>query len=75
MKQKRSIYLPEKSRRTQHLLSMSKKECPSCAMEIDSKATICPICAYEFPAKRFGLTITAILLLVLIIFYVIYQLR
>ena len=28
---------------------MAKKECPSCAMEIDSDANECPICGYEFP--------------------------
>lgn len=26
-----------------------QKECPSCAMEIESNATECPICGYEFP--------------------------
>ncbi len=27
---------------------MKKKECPSCAMEIDEDAKVCPICSYEF---------------------------
>lgn len=27
---------------------MKKKECPSCAMEIDADAKVCPICSYEF---------------------------
>src|ERR1700754_4566284 len=27
---------------------MAKKECPSCAMEIDADAKVCPICSYEF---------------------------
>ncbi len=27
---------------------MKKKECPSCAMEVDAEATVCPICSYEF---------------------------
>jgi RNA polymerase subunit RPABC4/transcription elongation factor Spt4 len=30
---------------------MKKKECPSCAMEINEKRKICPICSYEFPKK------------------------
>ena len=28
-----------------------KKECPSCAMEIDKSADKCPICGYEFPNR------------------------
>ncbi|EKB47362.1 hypothetical protein B879_04040 [Cecembia lonarensis LW9] len=28
------------------------KECPSCAMEVDKKAVICPICQYEFPKRN-----------------------
>jgi RNA polymerase subunit RPABC4/transcription elongation factor Spt4 len=27
---------------------MRKKECPSCAMEVDTKSKQCPICGYEF---------------------------
>lgn len=27
---------------------MKKKECPSCAMDIDADAKVCPICSYEF---------------------------
>lgn len=26
-----------------------KKECPSCAFEVDSDENECPICSYEFP--------------------------
>jgi len=29
-----------------------KKECPSCAMEIDKSAKRCPICDYEFPGSN-----------------------
>lgn len=25
-----------------------KKECPSCAMEVDAGSNVCPICSYEF---------------------------
>jgi hypothetical protein len=28
-----------------------KKECPSCAMQVDANSKVCPICAYEFPGK------------------------
>jgi len=27
---------------------MTKKECPSCAMEVDDRDHHCPICGYEF---------------------------
>jgi hypothetical protein len=33
------------------LKSMKKKECPSCAMEIDSESKVCPVCEYEFPTQ------------------------
>jgi len=33
------------------LAAMNKKECPSCAMEIDAKSKECPICGYEFPSN------------------------
>ncbi|WP_293013350.1 hypothetical protein [Mongoliibacter sp.] len=31
---------------------MKKKECPSCAMEVDDKADVCPICQFEFPKRN-----------------------
>jgi len=43
-----------------------KKECPSCAMEIDDGAATCPVCGYEFPGKRRGAASwIAILLLIM----------
>ena len=30
---------------------MKKKECPSCAMEVDADAEVCPICQYEFTSQ------------------------
>jgi hypothetical protein len=44
-----------------------KKECPSCAMEIDVDAKKCPICGYEFPAFPKGYAWIAILLVILIL--------
>ncbi len=44
--------------------SHKKKECPSCAMEIDIKAEDCPICGYEFPKSSPLLTWVAVLLIV-----------
>lgn len=46
---------------------MKKKECPSCAMEIDAKSKKCPICGYEFTdsgnLKWIALAMVIILLL------------
>ena len=33
-------------------LFMKKKECPACAMNIESDRKICPICGYEFPEDK-----------------------
>ncbi|HTL81039.1 MAG TPA: hypothetical protein VL651_05015 [Bacteroidia bacterium] len=44
-----------------------KKECTSCGMEIDEKAEVCPICQYEFPARR---NYRPLLLIMLIIIFV-----
>jgi succinate dehydrogenase/fumarate reductase-like Fe-S protein len=49
--------------------NMKKKECPSCAMEIDAKAKECPICGYEFPATNKVYQLVAILLIILFILY------
>jgi hypothetical protein len=48
---------------------MKKKECPSCAMEIDARADECPVCGYEFPSSGGVLKWAAILLAVLVLFY------
>jgi RNA polymerase subunit RPABC4/transcription elongation factor Spt4 len=46
---------------------MKKKECPSCAMEVDAKNKACPICGYEFTGYSSGMKITATLLIILFI--------
>jgi len=51
---------------------MKKKECPSCAMDIDSKEKICPICGYEFPRVNKLYQWVAILLIILFILYFIF---
>jgi RNA polymerase subunit RPABC4/transcription elongation factor Spt4 len=48
---------------------MKKKECPSCAMEIDAKSTVCPICGYEFPVQNKIYVAVAIILLIVIALY------
>ncbi len=49
---------------------MSKKECPSCAMEVDSDHEECPVCGYEFPdhSKTFKL-IAILLVLIFLLFF------
>jgi hypothetical protein len=50
---------------------MRTKECPSCAMEIDAKEKICPVCKYEF-AQNMGISKwVAIALVILFLFYLI----
>jgi len=50
---------------------MKKKECPSCAMEVDVNSQQCPICGYEFPSRNTGLKWAAILLAALFLLYMI----
>jgi RNA polymerase subunit RPABC4/transcription elongation factor Spt4 len=52
---------------------MKKKECPSCAMDIDEDAAACPICGYEFTQPGSTTRWVAIGLLVLIIGYLIVE--
>lgn len=50
---------------------MKKKECPSCAMEIDDNEKICPICNYEFPTQsKVFQTVGYVLLIIIIVFFV-----
>lgn len=46
-----------------------KRECPSCAMNIDASARVCPICSYEFPAPATTVRWVAWLLLLLFLVY------
>lgn len=50
---------------------MKKKECPSCAMMIDAKSKICPVCEYEFPEGVGVLHWIAIALVILFVVYMI----
>jgi hypothetical protein len=56
-------------RRKNTFAIMKKKECPSCAMEIDANARECPVCGYEFPSSAKGLKWAAIVLAILILLY------
>jgi RNA polymerase subunit RPABC4/transcription elongation factor Spt4 len=48
---------------------MKKKECPSCAMEIDRNSKHCPVCNYEFPSTSPSLKWAALLLALLFLIY------
>jgi hypothetical protein len=51
---------------------MKTKECPACAMDVDSNSKECPICGYEFGGTSGGLQLVA-LILVLIFLYLIFS--
>lgn len=51
---------------------MKKKECPSCAMEVEASSKVCPICAYEFTRQPRWIQWTAILLLIIVLLYLIF---
>lgn len=53
-------------------LRMKKKECPSCAMDIDTKSKLCPICGHEFSEHSPLVKWIAILLLLLFLLYFIF---
>lgn len=47
---------------------MKKKECPSCAMEIDKNVKNCPVCGYEFTQPNPLIKWIAILLAILLLY-------
>ena len=49
---------------------MEKKECPSCAMQIDKDEKICPICQYEFPSQPKAISWVAILLILIVLLWI-----
>jgi len=44
---------------------MSNKECPSCAVLIEKKATVCPVCGYEIPQHKSRVKWVALLMIIL----------
>lgn len=50
---------------------MKKKECPSCAMEIDAKSKVCPVCSYEFPSSNTTSRWIVIFLILLFVLYIV----
>jgi RNA polymerase subunit RPABC4/transcription elongation factor Spt4 len=51
---------------------MKTKECPSCAMEVDSRSKVCPVCQYEFAETSTGMRWAVILVLILLLLSMFY---
>lgn len=50
---------------------MEEKECPSCALQVDASADVCPYCDYEFPQRSTGVKTMAWLFALLMLWPVI----
>lgn len=56
---------------------MTMRECPSCGLDVDAEADVCPMCGYEFPAPPLTFGPTAwlfVALMLLPILWVLMQL-
>jgi len=49
---------------------MKKKECPGCAMDIDSDRKICPVCGYEFPGEKPLFSVLVVLLVIVFVIFI-----
>lgn len=47
------------------------RECPSCAIEIDDDADMCPYCGYDLPRQRTSVKWVALLMIILAILYLV----
>jgi RNA polymerase subunit RPABC4/transcription elongation factor Spt4 len=54
------------------MIPMGKKECPSCAMEVDEKSKECPICGYEFPESSRTYAWIALLLAIILLLFLLF---
>jgi len=50
---------------------MKTKECPNCAMDVDSKSKTCPICQHEFQSLSRGMQIVTVILIALLLMWAI----
>ncbi len=48
-----------------------KKECPSCAMNVEAKTKNCPVCGYEFAEHSTSYRWVALLLALLFLLYLV----
>jgi len=44
-----------------------KKECPSCALDVDADAEVCPYCGYEYPVQKPAIRYAAVLMVLLLL--------
>jgi hypothetical protein len=51
---------------------MKTKECPSCAVEIDANAEVCPICGYEFPQQSLTVKILVWVMIILLVLWLVF---
>lgn len=51
---------------------MKKKECPSCAVEVDASLEKCPICGYEFPEQSLAFKVGAWIMILLILTWLLF---
>jgi hypothetical protein len=51
---------------------MKKRECPSCAMNVDASNKECEICGYEFADTPVGYKLVAVMLILLFLFFMIF---
>jgi hypothetical protein len=40
-------------------------ECPSCAVKVEKKNDVCPICGYEFPQQKSNVKYVVLVLVIL----------
>ena len=48
-----------------------RRECPSCALEIDAEADVCPYCGYELPRQNPNLKYYVLLFVALMILWLV----
>jgi len=46
---------------------MQTRECPGCAMEVDTDAEVCPICGYEFPKQSTAMKVMVWVMMILLL--------
>ena len=48
------------------------KECPGCAMDVDARADVCPICEYDFPRQSIAAQIAVFFLIILMLLWLLF---
>lgn len=51
---------------------METRECPGCAIEVDTDAEACPICGYEFPKQPIGVKIMVWVMVILLLAWLLF---